>query len=59
MSIDASRAQLDAVKYNADGLVPAIVQDAGSHDVLMMGWMNEDTLRETLESGRTVFFSRS
>ena len=57
--IEPTREQLAAVKYNADGLVPAIVQDAGSHDVLMMGWMNEDTLRATLESGRTVFFSRS
>jgi phosphoribosyl-AMP cyclohydrolase len=57
--ISASPEQLAAVTYNSDGLVPAIVQDEGTGDVLMMGWMNEDTLRETLESGRTVFWSRS
>ncbi len=51
--------QLAAVTYNADGLVPAIVQEHGSGEVLMMAWMNEQTLRETLESGRTVFWSRS
>jgi phosphoribosyl-AMP cyclohydrolase len=51
--------QLAAVTYNADGLVPAIVQEHGTGEVLMMAWMNEGTLRETLESGRTVFWSRS
>jgi len=48
--------QLAAVTYNADGLVPAIVQEHGTGEVLMMAWMNEGTLRETLESGRTVFW---
>lgn len=57
--IDASSDQLGAVTYNADGLVAAIVQEAGSGQVLMLAWMNEATLRETLESGRTVFWSRS
>jgi len=57
--IEPTPEQLAAVKYNADGLVPAIVQEAGSGDVLMMGWMNADTLRETLESGRAVYWSRS
>src|SRR3954466_96603 len=47
------------VTYNADGLVAAIVQDARTREVLMLGWMNEATLRETLETGRTVFWSRS
>ena len=51
--------QLAAVSYNADGLVPAIVQEHRTGEVLMMAWMNEETLRETLESGRTVFWSRS
>ena len=45
--------------YNADGLVPAIVQEDGTGQVLMMAWMNESTLRRTLEEGRTVFWSRS
>jgi phosphoribosyl-AMP cyclohydrolase/phosphoribosyl-ATP pyrophosphohydrolase/phosphoribosyl-AMP cyclohydrolase len=57
--IDASDEQLAAVRYNADGLVPAIVQDATSKDVLMMAWMTADTLRLTLAEGRTVFWSRS
>jgi phosphoribosyl-AMP cyclohydrolase/phosphoribosyl-ATP pyrophosphohydrolase/phosphoribosyl-AMP cyclohydrolase len=57
--IDATPTQLASVKYNSDGLVAAIVQDHQSGDVLMMGWMNHETLLETLESGRTVFWSRS
>jgi phosphoribosyl-AMP cyclohydrolase len=51
--------QLDAVRYTSDGLVPAIVQDAGDGTVLMMAWMNAETLRLTLAEGRTVFWSRS
>ena len=57
--IDATDAQLDAVRYNADGLVPAIVQDHATGQVLMMAWMNAETLRLTLTEGRTVFWSRS
>ena len=47
------------VSFNADGLVPAIIQEAGTGQVLMMAWMNEDSLRRTLETGRTWFWSRS
>jgi phosphoribosyl-AMP cyclohydrolase len=50
---------LSALKYTADGLVPAIVQDAGSGEVLMMAWMDEPALRRTLETGQTHFYSRS
>lgn len=57
--IDASAEQLAQVSYNADGLVTAIVQEAGTNEILMLAWMNEDTLRESLESGRMVFWSRS
>ena len=57
--ITATEAELGEVRYDHDGLVPAICQEAGTGQVLMMAWMNEDTLRETLESGRTVFWSRS
>jgi phosphoribosyl-AMP cyclohydrolase/phosphoribosyl-ATP pyrophosphohydrolase/phosphoribosyl-AMP cyclohydrolase len=57
--IAVSEADLAEVRYNADGLVPAIVQEQASGAVLMMAWMNADTLRKTLESGRTVFWSRS
>ncbi|GAA4864404.1 bifunctional phosphoribosyl-AMP cyclohydrolase/phosphoribosyl-ATP diphosphatase HisIE [Paenibacillus vulneris] len=48
-----------AIKWDAQGLVPAIVQDAVSKDVLMMAYMNEESLKLTLESGETWFWSRS
>jgi len=57
--IAARQEELDAVRYNADGLVPAIVQEAGTGHVLMMAWMNDASLRKTLETGRTWFWSRS
>ena len=47
------------IKYDTNGLVPAIVQERSTGDVLMMGWMNEKTLRRTFDEGRTVFWSRS
>jgi len=50
---------LEQVRYDADGLVPAIVQDVDTGAVLMMAWMNAATLRMSLEQGRTVFWSRS
>lgn len=57
--IEADENQLSAVTYNADGLVPAIVQDAESREILMMAWMNRESLQLTLTEGRTVFWSRS
>ena len=48
-----------SLKFDATGLIPAIVQDAKTHQVLMMAWMNEESLRRTLEIGQTVFWSRS
>lgn len=45
--------------YNADGLIPCIVQDADTLEVLMMAWMSEESLALTLERGETVFWSRS
>lgn len=50
---------LDSVCWNADGLVPAIAQDADSGQVLMLAWMNRAALAETLASGRAVYWSRS
>lgn len=47
------------VKYNEAGLVPCIVQDANTKEVLMMAWMNEESLRQSLQIGETVFWSRS
>ena len=54
-----TEAEIAAVAFDADGLVPAIVQDDETGQVLMMAWMNEDALRRTLETGRTWFWSRS
>lgn len=50
---------LSALKWNRDGLIPAIVQDAEHGEVLMMGWMDEEALKETLATGQTHFYSRS
>ena len=47
------------LSYNADGLIPAIAQDAESGEVLMMAWMNQEALRRTLQSGRATYWSRS
>ena len=47
------------LKFDERGLIPAIVQDAGSGQVLMMAYMNQEALRATLSSGETVFWSRS
>lgn len=57
--IPATDDQLSEVSFNDDGLVPAIVQEAGTGQVLMMAWMNDESLRRTLETGRTWFWSRS
>ncbi|HWG74091.1 MAG TPA: phosphoribosyl-AMP cyclohydrolase [Acidimicrobiales bacterium] len=57
--ISATAEQLASVRYNDDGLVPAIVQEDATGRVLMMAWMNEVSLRQTLDTGRTVFWSRS
>jgi phosphoribosyl-AMP cyclohydrolase len=57
--IAATEEQLAEVEYDANGLVPAIVQEEGTGRILMMAWMNDATLRQSLEEGRTVFWSRS
>ena len=57
--IAATAEELATVAYNSDGLVPAIVQEEGTGRVLMMAWMNADSLAKTLETGRTWFWSRS
>lgn len=48
-----------APKFGADGLVPCVTTDATSNEVLMLGWMNADALRRTLETGEAHYFSRS
>lgn len=50
---------LDAIKWDAQGLVPVIAQEAGTGDVLMFAWMNREALEKTAELGRAVYFSRS
>jgi phosphoribosyl-AMP cyclohydrolase len=50
---------LDEIKWDADGLVPAIAQDAHSGKVLMMAWMNRESLRLTIAEGRAIYWSRS
>ena len=47
------------LKFNADGLIPTIAQDASNGQVLMMAWMNRESLAETLATGRAVYWSRS
>ena len=50
---------LDAVKWDADGLVPAIAQDANTGKLLMLAWMNRESLAATAQEGRAVYWSRS
>ena len=57
--IVATAEAVEAVRYDANGLVAAIVQDHETRAVLMMAWMTAETLAMSLEQGRTVFWSRS
>lgn len=50
---------LDTVTYDANGLIPAIAQDHATGEVLMMAWMNRESLEETVRTGRAVYWSRS
>src|SRR5271166_2804844 len=50
---------LEAIRFDAAGLVPAIAQQHDTGEVLMMAWMNADAVRETLATGRVCYFSRS
>jgi phosphoribosyl-AMP cyclohydrolase len=57
--ITTSPEHLARVKYDANGLVPAIIQEAGTGAVLMLAYMNDEALHQTLTTGRTWFWSRS
>lgn len=48
-----------AIRYNADGLVPAVAQDADTGEVLMLAWMNAEAVRRTLATMRATYWSRS
>jgi phosphoribosyl-AMP cyclohydrolase len=50
---------LDSIKWDRDGLVPVIAQEAGTHDVLMFAFMNREALAETARRGEAVYWSRS
>lgn len=50
---------IDAVAWNADGLAPAVAQDAATGEVLMLAWMNREALQRTVDSGEATYWSRS
>ncbi len=54
-----TQAEIAAIAFDADGLVPAIIQEESTGLILMVGWMNADSVRRTFETGRTWFWSRS
>jgi phosphoribosyl-AMP cyclohydrolase len=55
----SGEAWLNKVNWSEDGLVPAIAQDATSGDILMVAWMNREALKQTVELGEAVYWSRS
>jgi len=57
--LDNALPWLDALKWDADGMIPAIAQDAQSGRVVMFAWMNKESLQETVASGNAVYWSRS
>ena len=57
--IEATDEQLAGLKYNSDGLITAIAQDVENGDILMLAWMNEESLKMTFAEGRMVYWSRS
>jgi phosphoribosyl-AMP cyclohydrolase len=50
---------LDKLKFDSDGLIPAIIQEQSTGRVLMMAWMNKEAVKRTVQEGKTVFWSRS
>ena len=50
---------IDAIQFNQDGLVPAIAQDADSGEILMMAWMNAESIRLSMAENRAIYYSRS
>lgn len=59
MNARGGEAWLEAIRWDRDGLVPVIAQEAGSGDVLMFAWMNRQALSETVRRGQAVYWSRS
>lgn len=56
---DAAASMASILKFNEQGLIAAVVQDADNGEVLMVGWMNAEAVRRTVESGRATYWSRS
>jgi phosphoribosyl-AMP cyclohydrolase len=54
-----SKDWMDAIKWNPDGLIPVIAQDAANGKVLMLAWMNHEALAATVHEGRAIYWSRS
>ncbi len=52
-------AWFDDLKYDAQGLIPAVIQDAEDKEILMVAWMNRDSVIDTMKTGKTHFWSRS
>ena len=50
---------MENLQFDSNGLIPAVIQDSATKDVLMVAWMNAESLQKTLESGETWFWSRS
>ena len=59
MNPDQAEAVIDRATFNPDGLLPAIIQEADSDRVLMLGWMDAEAMRRTLRDGLVTFWSRS
>lgn len=57
--IHDTHAFIDSLKYNDQGLIPAVVQDAADKSVLMVAYMNAESLRKTIETGKATYYSRS
>ena len=57
--IDVSPEQIQSLRYNLDGLIPVITQDHETREILMLAWMNAESLHLTLDQGRMVYWSRS
>ncbi len=51
--------EIENLKYDGDGLIPAVIQDAGNGDVLMVGYMNREAVERTVKTGRVTYWSRS
>lgn len=59
MSDDSARETLERVRFDDTGLIPAVIQQHDTHEVLMLGYMDAEALRRTLTEGRVTFWSRS